>query len=395
MGVWIVVLLIIFYYYKILFLKTSNRYWTIFLAAAMFILFIGNYENADYAVYKDYYDYVLDVDTWGLEILFEQMMKLIKFLGLSYQGFLIVVAVCIFPLLWKSISEYTNNIELVLLFYLIYPLLMNTIQLRNFIASIIILFAIRYLLEKKLIKYVTLIIIAGLFHKFAFVGLLYIFIHKVKLKHLVQIVLVTVPISFIAYFFNVFPFLLRGFLPEEKINTYFYPEEIMGMGYFAFTGLLHIIPLFIIFMSNRIIDFSNNSLINYQLKVNNTKSLFRKIKYENLRWSCLIAKAKEVLQSLNRIESKNTVFNNFVLKLNVFYLSIVPFYFYTNSFERFPRNIMLLNFILFANLFHKINNQVGRILFLTFIIIYVILCALIFTVPYIIPVLTKNWILGG
>lgn len=149
-------------------LKLVVFWLVVFLA---WIMFAFSTDNPDYKIYETWYNYSASE---GLIKRFELGYSLFYYistkLGFSYQQFIQVYSAIGMIILGKCICDYAKNPLSVLFLYLIYPFFFDVVQLRNFMAEVIILFGIRYLAEfrkKDVIRFVMCVLLAAMFHKTA------------------------------------------------------------------------------------------------------------------------------------------------------------------------------------------------------------------------------------
>lgn len=122
------------------------------------------------------------------------LMKICNFIGLSFQGFLMIVNFLILIPIYIFIRKYSKYPFLSVIMYICYMFFeFNLTGIRQAIASSIVLFGIIVLIESKkyrLLKYIVIIYLSTLFHKGAFVGFLYIPFHFINdLKKYTSIIL--------------------------------------------------------------------------------------------------------------------------------------------------------------------------------------------------------------
>ena len=126
------------------FLKKDSKlvYFITFLFA--WILFGFNTMNLDYLNYKARYE-----GAGGLisEPLFLYTLKVFSRLGLTYQQFLLIFSLAGLLLMSAAILTYSPFPALVLFFYILFPFCLDTVQIRFFMASALILFSAFFLLK--------------------------------------------------------------------------------------------------------------------------------------------------------------------------------------------------------------------------------------------------------
>lgn len=135
------------------------------------ILFGLNYSNADYSNYEGAYnDIKYGRQNDYFEIGFFILIKLSAALGISYQGFLIIISAICLIIFAKALGHLTDNVILSFSVYLIYPFIFDIVQYRNFLAFAFVLYGLHYLLDNKskalknVIKYFLFVFLGALFH---------------------------------------------------------------------------------------------------------------------------------------------------------------------------------------------------------------------------------------
>jgi len=157
---WYVLLIILNSIYK------RNKFLLVIDFVYMWILMGWSYGNADYAMYLRRYMYP---ETFGtLEPIYIIVEKFFGSLGYDYQIFLIVMSVICLIARFIVIQKISSRPNQVIALYLIYPFIMDIVQIRMFYATTFVLIAILLLREaKKPISFVVvfaIILVATLIH---------------------------------------------------------------------------------------------------------------------------------------------------------------------------------------------------------------------------------------
>lgn len=318
-------------------IKKKNNYFIILL---MFFLFIGNYYNSDYNNYLRFFERI----SQGLmekEFLYTEIIKIFNYLGMDYRKMLIFYGVIIFYFIIKIVKRYSVNQSFVYLLYFIYPFIYDTIQIRNFIVMVILSFSIRYIIEKKLCKYIFCIFIASGFHKVAYIYILFYLVNYLNKKKILLIGIVVNIIGIIIYLTNLLPILLKGKMQEVNINFYFIDNNARyGWIIYIFFQILILI------------------LIEKNIKLNK-----------------------------NRRD-----FNEIVLKINYLCLIFIPLYYYNSTLDRIYRNILLINYIVFSNLCKK-NIKLMNFFILLVVLLYISFNFRYFGNEHILNLINYNWVI--
>ena len=176
------------------------------LFVSSWVIFGFNTYNPDYK----HYEYAYNTNFKGSteEIGFKTLCRLFKLMGASYGTFLIVMSFMCLLILVKSINDYTDSPVFVYIAYLFYPFFIDVIQIRMFMSEVVMLYAIRYLMDnskKNMLIYICLNCLAMTFHSTAitYFVLLIVYIPKVKSVAIVSIAIAGI-LLFVRFFaFNV------------------------------------------------------------------------------------------------------------------------------------------------------------------------------------------------
>ena len=134
--------------------------------------------SRDYLNYQSMYERVESIGiTDNPQMGFTLLMKLGNLLNLDFFKFrLIVITVCLILLYKLVIKRYSYNSNFIILMYMLYPMIIDSEHLRNFIAMTIFLISIRFLEKKSFVnnvKFLIMILLATSFHTAFF---LYVFL---------------------------------------------------------------------------------------------------------------------------------------------------------------------------------------------------------------------------
>lgn len=139
-----------------------------FLVLLAWIIAGLNTWNPDYDLYKLSYNnmnWEKITDTRAIGYSF--VIFIFKSLGFSFQGYMALMSFLVLLSVYKSIKQYTNNYNLAFLAYLIYPFLIDPIQIKQWVASAIVLYSLRYLTEttkRNIIRFAICALLATLVH---------------------------------------------------------------------------------------------------------------------------------------------------------------------------------------------------------------------------------------
>ena len=299
------------------FIKKDSKKTFWLLMIWMFILFAFNYMNADYAMYqRQYIKYGTSDQFYSSEFLWQLLCKIFYGLHVPYSVFICLYS--IFPIVAVGIlvNSLSKHKAIALSCFFVFPFLIEVVQIRDFMAIMIISLGLRGLyLNKKnsTFKYMLCCLIAGGFHYISLFYLLLIFVKKMDLRRLAFFIL---PISIFLILLSEMGLvtkIIEFIIPTEKFNAYFLSGEWQVSHAIAFLSIalqfIIIISLFITYMKHK--------------KRNNQESL------------------------------ENIDLLSFMLKCNLLLLIAVPLYFYTFEFTRIFRGLLLLDYIAITNTLDK------------------------------------------
>jgi hypothetical protein len=276
----------------------------------------ANTVNLDLAAYKNAYNLTPLNRDFGYAL----VSMIFKFLGFNYEIFRLtwsVIGLVLINLTVKKLLTSSNKFYLV---YFIFPFFVDVIQVRNFLAMAIMIFAIPYLLSEKrydTIKFIGLILVASSLHVIALTYIPLVLLLRLRVSNKVRNFYIFLIILFVLMFF------LRSYIYSltEPIVVLLKSKSIRGISYLQGRTKIHAyVPLFINFMELFIILWADKI-------------------YNNLQKS----------SNLNILEIQNFNYKLKFIKLvkyiNYYTMLFIPLYLFSLSFYRISRNILLLNFI--------------------------------------------------
>lgn len=297
------------------------------LLVMMWILFWGNYYNADYFNYELLYNYISNTGE-GFETTqlgFSLIMKITSGIGLEYYQFLMAISLLGLYLIASTVKRYTSKPQLVYVLYFIYPFLLDIVQVRHFIAMSIIVFSFRYLVEDRRLnnlRFVLGTLIACSIHYISIIFLPLLLIKRMKTKRLYTLIFIILVVGIPLAYSNIFLILASYIAPIQKLEEYFLNRARYGfvIQYFIQGGIL-----FLVYYSRRFLEKRKGS----------------------------------------------NAFVDLIYKTNIYLLILFPLYIINGTFERGFRMIMIPNFILFSLVFIKIKRN-EKIMILFFLLLFVI-----------------------
>lgn len=229
------------------------------------VLFLGLAScGADYTSYERIFNSSIDPSYWSetrMEIGFLVFNIICKLIFQEYWIYHIIWAIVMLSLIYSTISKYRRIINpgFSILAYSCIFMIQSLDLMRINLAIAIVFFGIRYLIEKKYLKYIVTIFVAFLFHKSAlcmYIPLFVILLFKNRTRYITKsIVLIGGSLIIIA---------IRDFLFNGKFLGYQYLSVDGSIGLAAFVYPAPII-LTLLFVRNRnrklLYDGFANSLI--------------------------------------------------------------------------------------------------------------------------------------
>ena len=220
----------------------------------------GTTLNADYYTYLQAYD-MINSKAIINDIGWNFLMRIFNNFGFDYNSFLMIVIAFTMLIFAYSISKLTTNRLLFLIVYTMCFMFIDTIQIRNFVAFSIVLYAITILIKSKKSSdflYLIFVLLASTIHvtSIFFVSLLF-----VKHKHITLNKYLILFVVLLISFFQINPAIRNQLMTVFALFGKEYDTSItVGFGY------LYILVISI--MSYVVLSFTNNqrnndSKINY------------------------------------------------------------------------------------------------------------------------------------
>ena len=332
------------------FIKTCGKRVALLLLLFMWLLYWSNTLNPDYYNYLRMYNSIQAgapiFNELRSEFGYRILMKIATYFNFSFTVFLAVLTACSYLLIHSTVKKYCKNYNYVYSLYFIFPFFLDVVQIRNFVAMSIFIFAVRYLLKnsfKSKLKYIILILLASSIHYSAALYLPMILINVKRKNLLVRGIVLFSILGSIMILINdkqipLIPSLISSIFPSDKILEWFRSKTNLGFLLFWFMQMLSFLVLYF------------------------TKSLIKKKnKFPN---------AKEEI-----------LFVELTYWINLLAFIYLPFYLLESTFTRLMRNIISLNYISFAIVNDNLRNK--KILFNIIIVFYVLFFSVIeLYIPY-------------
>lgn len=306
-----------------LFIKVKKVRWYECLTLLFIVFIVVNGKNvSDFENYKVAYDYISTGVTYNdLGMGWFYLCKIGTILGLTYMEFKVLIVVISFLLISNSIKYFLNDNKykkLTWAFYLIFPLLLDCIQVRFLFAEVLVIYALRFLMNNKkmgVIVYIIFCLMASLIHSSTAFYLIFA-IYKFLGKHESRYIIITFLFSFIFVFAkDQIVKISSMFINENRINRYFYSNDTLGIKGFLIYGTIII-------------------LFYYIAKV-------------------MLREARK-----NKINDKDIAFYEFNLKINIIMTVLIALSVFDPNFFRLQRIAWIFLYIGIAKL---LNNDIKNI----------------------------------
>ncbi|MBQ6960128.1 MAG: EpsG family protein [Clostridia bacterium] len=306
--------------------KSKHGLSAIVLIILIFLLLAGNYENADTYNYEVEYNENLSeygivfTGYWGYYLL----TVLGKALSINYFHFRFIVYGIGLFILFMAFNRLNINQYASLLLYMLFPMIIDSTQTKNFVAMALITLAITFLISGKIrdkIVFLALIILAGGFHPICYVyfPLVVCDSKKVQVRFVLPIVL------FALVFANRF---------SISILSNYILAHLDG------------------FLASRASEFFSSRVGGQWVKFSATAVVV-----------ILVYSMRKAILSSSHSTSEEKRFSNIVMYCALFSLSFLPLYFLQSEFARllrvfFPAFHML--FIMFLGTRNKTSVRQGE-----------------------------------
>lgn len=186
----------------------------------MYILTAGNLSSIDIVVHQNIF---AANQSGGSLNIYGELCYLFGHEGFDFIEMNAVLCIFAFILVYCFIKKYTLNYCFVMSLYFLYPFIDNVIQKRFFIASIIAIYAIIFIIKNsrfsKLVA-IFLIVIAGLIHQAAFGFLIFLLLPFFKNTKNPKTIFIFFLII-ISTLMPIIPDILKVFFGEVKVDFYF------------------------------------------------------------------------------------------------------------------------------------------------------------------------------
>ena len=189
MAVFFITLIILF----LAFSFKKSRVLNVCMFLFAWIIFSYSINVADREVYKMKY---INYDKWSsaTEFLFNKIMTVSNGWGLEFQTFITIIGLIFLLILFVTAYRLSDNFCLVIALYFLFPFVMDVVQIRFFLASVIIIFGFQFIFKENVsvkdnILWCICVIVAASFHLSAILFLSFVILEKINLKKCIYIII--------------------------------------------------------------------------------------------------------------------------------------------------------------------------------------------------------------
>lgn len=322
-------------------LKKKSKVLLFLMLFILVILMGANTENPDiYAYQLNYAKEDLD----SLEIGYWAIKRLCIYLGFDYKGFRVITSVLGFSLINHTVKKIINDQSLFYLAYFIYPFLLDVVQVRNFLAMALLIYAVPFLLNIHRfdnLRFIIFVLLAASMQTSAIVYLPIIFFIKKKKSVLFKVLYAEIVIFLILVTLNPSALDVFSQVLVDKLNLY--DDRI---GEFAFRQTKWGFLLF------WIMQFANFSLVVWSSK---------NYKHNNKLCSRTLIHTQSDQIASDDFQKK---YITLMVWINAYAFLFLPFYVFQSTFSRFMRNIVPLNLLVYIILSKNLpSTSIKKIMF--------------------------------
>lgn len=309
-----------------LFNKNNMKVLSIGIFAFMACLFIFSKGQADSLNYQYYFENINSIIIKknlfnSYEYGWYYYVLLISKITSNYQVYLTITFLICSSLIFYTVREYSDNYFLFSVLFLIYPFIMEIINIRYFIAESIFIFSIPFLIKRKRLVYILLILLASTFHSLVLFFLLFCFSGEILNKYKKQFIIIYSSILIILICFARSSTVVSFFSNLVTGSKQYVFQTNSGFGFIA-AGIILVINVFL-FM-----------------------------------W----------IYNMTKNKNNEISFSQILYQINLLSLGIGVLFLYNTLFERLFRGVLLLNFIYYSNILKKISIQQRTMLYIVIII---------------------------
>lgn len=210
--------------------KKNNKYLWLWIALLLSMMSVTSKTYADVDGYTQVFELANSASSIFLipdwPVLWLGICKICGMCGLNYRGMIVVILFISTYLFHRYAKELCKNENYYWGLFLLFPALVQIVQLRFFLATAILVHGFKYLIDREnrwLVKFVAIGVLATMVHSsciifVTFLGIIYL--KNLDTKKIISITLIGVIGIF--YFLNYIPLLASKFIDTARMSRYFY-----------------------------------------------------------------------------------------------------------------------------------------------------------------------------
>ena len=344
------------------------------------VLMGGNISNPDTIIYYNIYN---SSEFFSKDFGFGLLVRVCKNgLGMNIDMFRMTIAIIGFLLMANTVNQFVKNTMSYYLLYFLYPFMMDVVQMRNFLVMCILMFSIRYLLDrskKGIVKYVMFVLIAATIQKTALIYLPLVFIHKIDRKKLTRgLIAILATLSMLVGLSNGMVTqignILLSTVADSLSGSSGFLTRNTNYGWIILWGT-QICNFALVYWSQKLINRSENYCVYRPNKL--------KCSYE---FTC--------------------AFVDIVFWINIYMFCFCPLYVLNVNFYRIMRNIMPLNLVVYCIVLYLRKGWQSKSIRISYEIAIWCYAVIMFYINFfyngdggyiesiIKPIFEKNWLIG-
>lgn len=331
------------------FIRKANSLWKILMVINAIFFCCGYMTGSDWRQYETYYNWLNYSGIMGMIFIepgYVIYSYLFQIIGSPFWPFFIITKLITFYIIIHTLSKYSiGNYRLSVVFFLVIFGIFLFIDnpMRNLIGMTISVFSYKYLIERKFLKYMSIILFATMFHMSAILMLLLYPLYPIKTSNKKLIIYY---ILFNIFFLIFFRFIilhvisLFSFIPliERRMTVYFLEGDQLTNSSFLSLGFVFQISVFVLLLWKRkMIEsikygklfFYGSICFLFLYRIGSIVDIFYRLQ---LYYSILYAIGVGFIFSTFKIKSNKIIYN---LCLSL-YLSLVLYTTITSDYKYIP-----------------------------------------------------------
>ena len=247
-------LLFLFMSITLLFCNSKKAIYLFLILVVFFAVFRGGI-GGDFINYKLWY--ITTLNDNNLEFGYVFLMNLFNYLDLSIFHLQFFFSIIFIILTYFSIKQYTKNDKFAWLLFIIFPYyyLNSFVLIRQYFAIGIIFIAFSFLIKKKYLYYLLLILIGTSIHYSCLLAGIFVFLifqisFKVSKTHLILLFCISIPFAFIDFIY-----IFKYFFIGSKYQIYFNTKNISPINNLLLF-LLNLETIFLLINYDKLIKYN-------------------------------------------------------------------------------------------------------------------------------------------